>query len=140
MENNNNDKIRVNTYTKIDDSEEKLLDEVFWSSYLWIILFFVISIGLKIHFFEFALFIYFFSFKFQKSLLRNKIKDEKIKELALLNNDNLKSKYSVHLGNLVKKHKKDVDVLTLYNQVKRFFGFDYEIKKTISSISLIFFL
>lgn len=133
MENNINDKIRINTYTKLDDSEEKLLDEVFWSSYLWIILFFVFSIGLKIHFFAFALFIYFFSFKFQKSLLRNKIKDEKIKELALLNNDNLKSKYSVHLGNLVKKHKKDVDVLTLYNQVKRFFGFDYEIEKTIPS-------
>lgn len=30
MENNINDKIRVNTYTKLDDSEEKLLDEVFW--------------------------------------------------------------------------------------------------------------
>ena len=29
MENNINDKIRVNTYTKIDDNEEKLLDDVF---------------------------------------------------------------------------------------------------------------
>ena len=38
MENNINDKIRVNTYTKLDDNEEKLLDEVFWSSYLWLIL------------------------------------------------------------------------------------------------------
>ena len=37
MENNINDKIRVNTYTKLDDSEDKLLDEVFWSSYLWLI-------------------------------------------------------------------------------------------------------
>jgi hypothetical protein len=71
MENNINDKIRVNTYTKLDDNEEKLLDEVFWSSYLWLILFFVFSISLKIHFFAFALFIYFFSFKFQKNLLRN---------------------------------------------------------------------
>lgn len=136
MENNNNDRIRVNTYTKIDDSEEKLLDEIFWSSYLWIILFFVFSIGLKIHFFAFALFIYFFSFKFQKNLLRNKNKETKIKELSLLNNDNLKNKYSVHLGTLVKKHKKDVDVLTLYNQVKKFFGFDYEIEKTIPSQKL----
>ena len=133
MENNINDKIRVNTYTKLDDSEDKLLDEVFWSSYLWLILFFVFSISLKIHFFAFALFIYFFSFKFQKNLLRNKTKDAKIKELSLLNNDNLKSKYSVHLGTLVKKHKKDVDVLTLYNQVRKFFGFDYEIEKTIPS-------
>ncbi len=133
MENNINDKIRVNTYTKLDDNEEKLLDEVFWSSYLWLILFFVFSISLKIHFFAFALFIYFFSFKFQKNLLRNKTKDAKIKELSLLNNDNLKSKYSVHLGTLVKKHKKDVDVLTLYNQVRKFFGFDYEIEKTIPS-------
>ena len=47
MENNINDKIRVNTYTKLDDSEDKLLDEVFWSSYLWLILFFVFSISLK---------------------------------------------------------------------------------------------
>ncbi|MFA7085627.1 MAG: hypothetical protein WC145_03060 [Aliarcobacter sp.] len=133
MENNINDKIRVNTYTKLDDSEDKLLDEVFWSSYLWLILFFVFSISLKIHFFAFALFIYFFSFKFQKNLIRNKTKDTKIKELSLLNNDNLKSKYSVHLGTLVKKHKKDVDVLTLYNQVRKFFGFDYEIEKTIPS-------
>ena len=133
MENNINDKIRVNTYTKLDDNEEKLLDEVFWSSYLWLILFFVFSISLKIHFFAFALFIYFFSFKFQKNLIRNKTKDTKIKELSLLNNDNLKSKYSVHLGTLVKKHKKDVDVLTIYNQIRKFFGFDYEIEKTIPS-------
>lgn len=82
MENNINDKIRVNTYTKLDDNEEKLIDDVFWSSYLWIILFFVFSISLKIHFFAFALFIYFFSFKFQKNLLRNKTKDAKIKELS----------------------------------------------------------
>ena len=136
MENNDNGKIKVNTYTKIDSSEEKLLDEVFWCSFLWIILFFIFSIGLKIHFFAFALFIYFFSFKFQKNLLRNKNKDKKIKELSLLNNDNLKNKYSVHLGTLVKKHKKDVDVLTLYNQVKKFFGFDYEIEKTIPSQKL----
>ena len=133
MENNINDKIRVNTYTKLDDNEEKLLDEVFWSSYLWLILFFVFSISLKIHFFAFALFIYFFSFKFQKNLIRNKTKDTKIKELSLLNNDNLKSKYSVHLGTLVKKHKKDVDVLTIYNQIRKFFGFDYEIETTIPS-------
>ena len=133
MENNINDKIRVNTYTKLDDNEEKLLDEVFWSSYLWLILFFVFSIVLKIHFFAFALFIYFFSFKFQKNLLRNKTKDAKIKELSLLNNDNLKNKYSVHLGTLVKRHKKDVDVLTIYNQIRKFFGFDYEIEKTIPS-------
>ena len=71
MENNINDKIRVNTYTKLDDNEEKLLDEVFWSSYLWLILFFVFSISLKIHFFAFALFIYFFSFIFQKNLIIN---------------------------------------------------------------------
>ena len=133
MENNINDKIRVNTYTKLDDNEEKLLDEVFWSSYLWLILFFVFSISLKIHFFAFALFIYFFSFKFQKNLIRNKTKDTKIKELSLLNNDNLKNKYSVHLGTLVKKHKKDVDVLTIYNQIRKFFGFDYEIETTIPS-------
>ena len=133
MENNINDKIRVNTYTKLDDNEEKLLDEVFWSSYLLLILFFVFSISLKIHFFAFALFVYFFSFKFQKNLLKNKTKDAKIKELSLLNNDNLKSKYSVHLGTLVKKHKKDVDVLTIYNQIRKFFGFDYEIETTIPS-------
>lgn len=133
MENNINDKIRVNTYTKIDDSEEKLLDNVFWSSYLWLILFFVFSISLKIHFFAFALFIYFFSFKFQKNLLKNKNKDTKIKELSLLNNDNLKNKYSVHLGTLVKRHKKDVDVLTFRNQLKKLFCFNYEIEKTISS-------
>ncbi|MDY0052632.1 MAG: hypothetical protein RBR65_08830, partial [Aliarcobacter sp.] len=133
MENNINDKIRVNTYTKIDDNEEKLLDDVFWSSYLWLILFFVFSISLKIHFFAFALFIYFFSFKFQKNLLKNKNKDTKIKELSLLNNDNLKSKYSVHLGTLVKRHKRDVDVLTIYNQIRKFFGFDYKIEKTIPS-------
>ena len=133
MENNINDKIRVNTYTKIDDSEDKLLDEVFWSSYLLLILFFVFSISLKIHFFAFALFIYFFSFKFQKNLLRNKNKYAKIKELSLLNNDNLKSKYSVHLGTLVKKHKKDLDILSIYNQARKFFGFDYEIEKTIPS-------
>lgn len=133
MENNINDKIRVNTYTEIDSSEDKLLDDVFWSSYLWLILFFVFSISLKIHFFAFALFIYFLSFKFQKNLLINKTKDSKIKELSLLNNDNLKSKYSVHLGTLVKRHKKDLDVLSLYNQVRKFFGFDYEIEKTIPS-------
>ncbi|MDY3203905.1 MAG: hypothetical protein RBR70_02375 [Arcobacter sp.] len=136
MENNNNDKIRVNTYTEIDSSEDKLLDEVFFSSFLWIILFFVFSIGLKIHFFAFALFIYFFSFKFQKNLLRKKNKETKIKELSLLNNDNLKNKYSVHLGTLVKRHKKDVDDLTFYNQVRKFFGFDYEIEKTIPSQKL----
>ena len=136
MENNDNGKIRVNTYTKIDDSEEKLLDEVFWSSFLWIILFLVFSIGLKIHFFGFALFIYFFSFKFQKNLLKNKNKYEKIKELSLLNNNNLRAKYSVHLGTLVKKHKSDVDVFHPSNQVKNFFGFDYELEKPISSEKL----
>ncbi|WP_323587749.1 type IV secretory system conjugative DNA transfer family protein [Aliarcobacter butzleri] len=133
MENNINNKVRVNTYTKLDNNEEKLIDDVFWSSYLWLILFFVFSISLKIHFFAFALFIYFFSFKFQKNLLRNKNKDKKIKELSLVNSDNLKNKYSIHLGTLVKKHKKDVDVLTFYNQVRKFFSLDYEVQKIIPS-------
>ncbi len=62
MENNINDKIRVNTYTKLDDNEEKLLDEVFWSSYLWLILFFVFSNKPKNTFFCFCTFYLFFFF------------------------------------------------------------------------------
>lgn len=50
-----------------------------------------------------------------------------------MNADNLRNTYSVHLGTLVKKHRKDVDVLSFWNGLKKALNMDYEIEKTIPS-------
>ena len=81
----------------------------------------------------FALFVYCLSFKVQKEIVKNKIKDELIQDLDLVSNDNLKGKYSIKLGTLVKEHKKVVHKLSFLNSIKKMFGFFYEEKETLYS-------
>lgn len=77
--------IRFEDNTRFDVAQESLIEDSFWASWHWVLILFVIfSIILQLDFFAFALFVYFFSFKFQKNIIRNKDKEKRIKDLSLL--------------------------------------------------------
>ena len=138
MENMDNGKIRVNANVQIDTPNEKLIDDLYYSYFMWGVIIIILSISFKQFYVAFAYILYFMSFKFQKNLLPKKIKEELIRNLGLISNDNInsKNKYAVHLGTLVKAHKKDVDILTFVNKIKKSLGLSYIVEQTIPSQKL----
>jgi hypothetical protein len=133
MQNIDNGKTRVNSFTKIDKTTDSLLEDLYFTYFIFGLIFIVIGIAFKLYFLAFGYFLYFFTFNLQKNLSKSKSKEEIVKDLSLTFNDNLKDKYSVHLGTIVKKHKKDIYNLTFFNKIKKFFGLDYEVEKIIQS-------
>jgi len=131
-----NKKIRVNNFTRIDKDEEKLIEDLYFIYMPIGFIFILIAFFSKFYFVAFAYILYFFTFRFQKNIAPRKRKEKSINDLSLISNDNLKNKYSVHLGSLVKTHKKNLDVLNLFNTFKKSLGFTYEIKETIPSQKL----
>lgn len=112
MKNIDNGRIRFNSNIQIDIPTEELIDDLYYSYFTWGVIIIILSISLKQFYVAFAYFLFFLSFRFQKNLVPKKIKVELIRDLGLISNDNInskKSKYAVHLGNLVKKHQKDIN-------------------------------
>ncbi|WP_428023940.1 hypothetical protein [Arcobacter sp.] len=133
MQNIDNGEIRVNSFTKIDRSEDLLIEDLYSSYFMFGLVLIIFGFLSKIYFISFAYFLYFLSFKFQKNLYKNKNKEKIVKNINLISNDNLKNKYAVHLGTLVSKHCKDAEKLSLLNKIKKFIGLNYEIEKIIQS-------
>ncbi|MDK2047768.1 hypothetical protein [Aliarcobacter butzleri] len=127
-----NSKFRVENQTKVDIDEIKLIDMIA-SNLFFIYIFIGIAAFNNLFYLAFALFVYCLSFKVQKEIVKNKIKDELIQDLDLVSNDNLKGKYSIKLGTLVKEHKKVVHKLSFLNTIKKMFGFNYEEKEILYS-------
>ena len=127
-----NSKFRVENQTKVDIDVIKLIDMIA-SNLFFIYIFIGIAAFNNLFYLAFALFVYCLSFKVQKEIVKNKIKDELIQDLDLVSNDNLKGKYSIKLGTLVKEHKKVVHKLSFLNNIKKMFGFFYEEKETLYS-------
>ncbi len=138
MENMDNGKIRVNANVQIDTSTEKLIEDLYYSYFMLGVLIIILSVFFKQFYVAFAYFLYFLSFKFQKNLAPKKTKEELTRNLGLISNDNInsKNKYAVHLGTLVKKHKKDVDILTFINKIRKSMGLSYIVEQTIPSQKL----
>ena len=137
MQNNiDNGEIRVNSFTKIDKSEDMLIEDLYSSYFVFGFILIVLGLANKMYFMSFAYFLYFLTFKFQKNLVMNKKKEKLVKDLSLISNDNLKNKYSVHLGTVVNKHRKDIDILSFINTIKKFIGLGYEVENTIESQKL----
>ncbi|MCG3715649.1 hypothetical protein L5F64_08665, partial [Aliarcobacter butzleri] len=99
-----NSKFRVENQTKVDIDEIKLIDMIS-STVFFIWIFIAVAIFNSMHYLAFSLFIFVLTFKIQKEIVKNKIKYVLVKDLNLVSNDNLKNKYSVKLGTLVKEHK-----------------------------------
>lgn len=128
----NNNKFRVENQTQIDLDEIKLINMIASNSF-FIYIFIGVAIFNHLYYLSFALFAFLLTFNIQKQQAKNKIKDEIVKDLNLVSNDNLNNKYSVKLGTLVKDHLKDVEVLSFFNSIKKMFGLKYEASKIIES-------
>ena len=127
-----NSKFRVENQTKVDIDEIKLIDMIS-STLFFIWIFIAVAIFNSIYYLAFSLFIFVLTFKIQKEIVKNKIKYVLVKDLNLVSNDNLKNKYSVKLGTLVKEHKENFEVLNFYNALKKYCGFKHKAIKTIDS-------
>ena len=91
-----NSKFRVENQTKVDIDVIKLIDMIA-SNLFFIYIFIGIAAFNNLFYLAFALFVYCLSFKVQKEIVKNKIKDELIQDLDLVSNDNLKGKYRAPL-------------------------------------------
>ncbi|MFW2578770.1 hypothetical protein [Aliarcobacter butzleri] len=134
MNNNviDNNKFRVENQTQIDLDEIKLINMIESNSF-FIYIFICVAIFNHLYYLSFALFAFTLTFNIQKQQAKNKIKEEIVKDLNLVSNDNLNNKYSVKLGTLVKDHLKDVEVLSIFNFLKKMFSMKYEATKIIES-------
>ena len=134
MNNNviDNNKFRVENQTQIDLDEIKLINMIASNSF-FIYIFIGVAMFNHLYYLAFALFAFTLTFNIQKQQAKNKIKEEIVKDLNLVSNDNLNNKYSIKLGTLVKDHLKDVEVLSFFNSLKKMFGFKYEATKIIES-------
>ncbi|MFW2441713.1 TraM recognition domain-containing protein [Aliarcobacter butzleri] len=134
MNNNviDNNKFRVENQTQIDLDEIKLINMIASNSF-FIYIFICVAIFNHLYYLAFALFAFLLTFNIQKQQAKNKIKEEIVKDLNLVSNDNLNNKYSVKLGTLVKDHLKDVEVLSIFNSLKKMFSMKYEATKIIES-------
>lgn len=134
MNNNviDNNKFRVENQTQIDLDEIKLINMIASNSF-FIYIFIGVAMFNHLYYLAFALFAFTLTFNIQKQQAKNKIKEEIVKDLNLVSNDNLNNKYSVKLGTLVKDHLKDVEVLSFFNSIKKMFGMKYEASKIIES-------
>lgn len=127
-----NNKFRVENQTQIDIDEIKLINMISSNSF-FIYIFIGVAMFNHLYYLGFSLFAFTLTFNMQKQIAKNKIKDEIVKDLNLVSNDNLNNKYSVKLGTLVKEHLKDVEVLSLFNSIKKMFGLKYEATKITES-------
>lgn len=127
-----NNKFRVENQTQIDLDEIKLINMIASNSF-FIYIFVGVAIFSHLYYLAFALFAFTLTFNMQRQIAKNKIKEEIVKDLNLVSNDNLNNKYSVKLGTLIKEHLKDVEVLSFLNSLKKMFGFKYEATKIIES-------
>lgn len=134
MNNNviDNNKFRVENQTQIDLDEIKLINMIASNSF-FIYIFIGVAIFNHLYYLAFSLFAFTLTFNIQKQQAKNKIKEEIVKDLNLVSNDNLNNKYSVKLGTLVKDHLKDLEVLSFFNSLKKMFGLKYEASKIIES-------
>lgn len=135
MNNNNvidNNKFRVENQTQIDLGEIKLINMIASNSF-FIYIFIGVAMFNHLYYLAFALFAFTLTFNIQKQQAKIRVKNELIKDLNLVSNDNLNSKYSVKLGILVKEHLKDVEVLSFLNSLKKMLGLKYEATKIIES-------
>lgn len=134
MNNNviDNNKFRVENQTQIDLDQIKLINMIASNSF-FIYIFIGVAMFNHLYYLAFALFAFTLTFNIQKQQATNKIKEEIVKDLNLISNDNLNNKYSVKLGTLVKDHLKDVEVLSIFNRLKKMFGLKYEATKIIES-------
>ncbi len=127
-----NSKFIVENQTKVDIDEIKLIDMIS-SNIFAIYIFIAIAAINNMYYLAFALFVFVFTFTIQKERIKNKSQDELVKDLNLVANNNLKNKYSVKLGTLVKEHKENFEVLNFYNTLKKMFGLKYETIKITES-------
>ena len=127
-----NNKFRVENQTQVDLDDIKLINLISSNSF-FVYIFIGVAIFNNLYYLAFALFAFILTFKIQNQQAKNKIKEEIVKDLNLVSNDNLNNKYSVKLGTLVKEHLKDVEVLNFFNSLKKIFGLKYEVVKTIDS-------
>lgn len=127
-----NNKFRVENQTQIDVDEIKLINMISSNSF-FLYIFIGITMFNHLYYLGFTLFAFTLTFNMQRQIAKNKIKNEIVKDLNLISNDNLNNKYSVKLGTLVKEHLKDVEVLSFFNSIKKMFGLKYETTKIIES-------
>ena len=127
-----NNKFRVENQTQIDVDEIKLINMISSNSF-FLYIFIGIPMFNHLYYLGFTLFAFTLTFNMQRQIAKNKIKNEIVKDLNLISNDNLNNKYSVKLGTLVKEHLKDVEVLSFFNSIKKMFGLKYETTKIIES-------
>lgn len=127
-----NSNYRIEQQSKIDIDDKQLLT-LLEGKNIFIYFFIIISIYQEIYYLAFALFLITQLFTLQKYQAKIKIKKEMVENLNLVNNDDLKNKYSVKLGTLIYEHYKDIEVLSLFNNIKKMFGLSYETKKIIHS-------
>ncbi len=127
-----NNKFRVENQTQIDLDEIKLINMIASNSF-FIYIFIGVAMFNHLYYLAFTLFTFTLTFNIQKQQAKVKVKNELISDLNLVSNDNLKNKYSVKLGTLVKEHLKDVEVLSFFNSIKKMFGMKYEPIKSIES-------
>lgn len=127
-----NNKFRVENQTQIDVDEIKLINMISSNSF-FLYIFIGVAMFNHLYYLGFTLFVFTLTFNMQRQIAKNKIKNEIVKDLNLISNDNLNNKYSVKLGTLVKEHLKDVEVLNFFNSIKKMFGLKYETSKIIES-------
>ncbi len=125
-------KVRVENQTEIDIDFFKLINMISANNF-FIYIFIFIAMYNNLYYVAFSLFVFTLSFNVQKQIAKNKMKEEIIKDLNLVSNDNLNNKYSVKLGTLVKEHLKDLEVLSFFNSFKKIFGLKYEATKIVES-------
>ncbi len=120
-------KVRVENQTEVDIDIFKLINMISANNF-FIYIFIFIAMYNNLYYVAFALFVFTLTFNLQKQIEKNKMKEEIVKDLNLVSNDNLKNKYSVRLGTLVKEHLKDLEVLSFFNSIKKIFSLKYESK------------
>lgn len=128
-----NNKFRLENQTKVDIDEIKLINMIA-SNLFFIYIFIGVAIFSHLYYLAFALFVFTLTFNIQKQMVKNKVKEELVKELALVSNDNLNNKYSVKLGTLVKEHKEDLIKISFFNSLKKMFGLPFEAEEIESQI------
>ena len=98
-------KTRVVNFTAKDENKEILIRQISSNSF-FIYCFILVAIFNHLYWLAFALFIFTLSFKIQIQIAKNQRKEKILENLDLINSDNRKNKYSIHLGTLVNTHFK----------------------------------
>jgi len=128
-----NNKFRVENQTQIDIDEIKLINMISSNSF-FLYIFIGVAMFNHLYYLGFTLFAFILTFNMQKQITKNKVKNELIKDLNLISNDNLNNKYAVKLGTLVKEHKNNYEIISFLNSIKKKFGFKYDAESIDSQI------